>query len=910
MLQMAVVDGRPGAIPWYQKDTAWVLVELDTTLATGLTTAIAQDRLGQYGLNCLKKIPPRSNWRIFVAQFNSIPVALLTGAAILSAITDGWADTVTIMGVVAINAVIGYVTESESEKIVRTLYQDDLPSVTVVRDGQTQTIPYENLVPGDIVPLKAGMTVAADLRLVRGETVWVDESMLTGESVPTQKSPEVLTHPDIPLGDRRNMLYQGTFITAGEGLGVVVATGQDTEMGKISTLLGNGTTPETPLQRQLNQAGGQLAAVSSGICGVVFGLGLWRGYGSLEMLKTAIALAVAAVPEGLPAVATTTLALGIREMRQRHIIVRGLNAVEALGAIQTICLDKTGTLTQNKMVIQVVALAREMMKVPCKEPLPLAASDVPRSSELDTLLKVAVLCNDCGVTPSPDKSWAISGTPTEKALMDWAIALHQDPQTMRSHYPRRALFDRTEQINLMTTLHAPPTGQGFVATKGSPSEVLARCQSHYHAGQIVPLSDGDRQDILQTNQHLADQALRVLGFAYRPLPSRSDSDTIPDRQEVEKNLIWLGLTAMADPIREGVPDLIQGFYRAGITPVMVTGDQPSTALAIARQIGLNGDNPLTVVDATHLKQENIFSKNPGEIVNIFARISPADKLQVVRALQHRGTIVAMTGDGINDAPALKYADVGVAMGSGKMDIVKDVADAIIEDDNLSTLMDAIRQGRTIYSNIRKAVHFLLATNFGEIAVTAFGTALGLGTPLNALQLLWLNLVTDIFPGLALALDPPEPDVLDRPPHDAQAPLLQPTDYGRIVLEGCVISLSALAAYGYGLSKYGIGTKASTVAFMGLTIAQILHTYACRSDRHSIFSPQKLPTNLYVHGAVLGTLALQLLPLLVPGLRDLLKLGTITLTDGLVIGLAAIAPLLINEGSKEIWQRLQNRKEQP
>ncbi|MEY2984960.1 MAG: hypothetical protein RLZZ568_1577 [Cyanobacteriota bacterium] len=897
--------------PWHQRETTALLAHFDTSPTAGLTTAIAEQRLGEYGQNLLKKTPPRSEWRIFLAQFNSIPVALLTGAAVLSGITSGLADTVTIMGVVAINAVIGFVTESESEKIVRGLHQDGHPPVTVIRDGQMVAIASENLVPGDILPIKAGVTVPADLRLLQGDNLCVDESMLTGESVPVGKSPQVLTAAQIPLGDRRNLLYQGTFITAGEGLGLVVATGEQTEMGQISALLGAGDAPQTPLQRQLDEAGGQLAALSSGICAAVFALGLLRGYGGMEMLKTAIALAVAAVPEGLPAVATTTLALGIREMRERHIIVRGLNAVEALGAVQTICLDKTGTLTQNKMLIQAVEINGDTLNLPHiafnqqGEVLPVAST----SAELAKMLQVAVLCNDCSMDRAAGGEWQITGSPTEMALIELAIALGVDPLQLRQDYPRQALFDRSENCNVMSTLHLTPQQGSWVAVKGSPEEVLALCHTRLHGGEFFPLTDGDRQRVLDTNHQMAKQSLRVLGFAYGTPTHKLEINHGDDRTAIEQDLIWLGLTAMADPIRDGVADLIDGFYQAGIFPVMLTGDQRPTAKAIGKQIRLERDRPLEIMDAVAIAQVDPTElRTLGEKVNIYARISPADKLQVVKAIQANGRIVAMTGDGINDAPALKYADVGVAMGSGKADIVRDVADAIIEDDNLGTLIDAIRQGRTVYSNIRKAVHFLLATNFGEIAVMTAATALGLGAPLNAMQLLWLNLVTDIFPGLALALDPPEPDVLDRPPRDPSQPILSRDDYVRIFLEGSVISVSALLAYGYALGKYGFSPRASTVAFMSLTIAQILHTYGCRSDRHSVFESDKLPQNPYIGGAVLGTLALQLLPLLVPGLRELLKLDTIDLIDILVITLAAIAPLLVNETTKHFsWVKSESAR---
>jgi Ca2+-transporting ATPase len=796
-----------------------------------------------------------------------------------------------------------------------------------MREGQLQEISAQEIVLGDILVLKPGSYVTADARLIEAKRLSIDESALTGESLPVAKNTHALTQDNVPLGDRTNMVYMGTLVTGGQGLGVVVATGKYTEMGKIQSLVGEAELPETPMQKQLDQAGNQLVLISSAFCTVVFGIGLLRGYGWLEMLKTSISLAVAAVPEGLPAVATTTLAIGIAQMRQHHVLIRRLDAVETLGSIQTICMDKTGTITANKMsVVELYSDTTRLKVVDGQLQVGEERINPYTRDELLKLIHVLALCNESEINGNGNSNgkgseYVVRGSSTENALIDLAIASGVDVNELREKYPLQKIEHRSETRNYMTTFHTARETQELIAVKGNPTEVLALCGWYIKDGQTLPLTDTEKLAIEIENERMAGNGLRVLGAAYRldePLngaKTRRNTTKKASTASAETNgrptLIWLGLVGMADPIRKGVKDLMGSFHQAGIDTVMITGDQSPTAYAIGKELNLSQNQPLEILDSTRLT--NI---DPGAMktlcdrVHVFARISPAHKLQIVQSLQSEGKVVAMTGDGINDAPALKAADVGVAMGHTGTDVAREVGDVVLENDNLETMIVAVSQGRTIYNNIRKSVHFLLSTNLSEIVVMLTATALGIGQPLNAMQLLWLNLVTDIFPGLALALEPPEPDVLSMPPRHPDEPIIQTSKFQRIVLESVTISASALAAYGYGILQYGIGPQASTIGFMSLTIAQLLHAYSCRSEKHSIFGGQPLPPNQYLNFAVAGSLGLQLLAA-APPLRGLLQLAPIDLVDVAAIGGSALLPLLVNEGTKELWTiQLQQDDENP
>ncbi|MES1023620.1 HAD-IC family P-type ATPase [Gloeocapsa sp. BRSZ] len=855
---------------WYALDIDAVLAELQTS-DTGLTQVVANQNLQKYGANTLPETATRSEWSILLEQFQSLPVGLLCIAAGLSVATGGVADALVIMGVVGINAAIGYVTESQSEKIIHSLKSRDRPLTFVLRDRQIVEISTAEVVPGDILVLKAGNYVAADARLIVTENLSIDESALTGESLPVSKSTASLIAADISLGDRINMAYKGTLVLGGQGLGVVVATGKFTEIGKIQAMIGETSIQTTPLARQLDEVGSQLVMLAGGVCALVFAAGWLRGYGLLQMLKTSISLAVAAVPEGLPTIATTILALGIQEMRKHKVLVRSLNAVEALGAVQKICLDKTGTITKNQMSVVEIHTDTKLIS------LVDGYFDVADAGTLK-LIQIAVLCNESAVTHDDNSEYVVTGSATENALVYMAIAAGVDVLALREQYPLIETQPRAENRNYMMTQHLHHQ-QHLFAVKGSPVEVLDLCRWRLNDGERVPLTDAQRLAIALENDRMAGKALRVLGVAYGY-----------DNTE----LIWLGLIGMADPVRHGVKELIAQFHQAGIDTVMITGDQSPTAYAIGKELQLTRNDQIQILDAQDLVNINREALQAlCDKVDIFARISPANKLQIVQALQAVGKVVAMTGDGINDAPALKAANVGVAMGKAGTDAAREVADIILEDNNLETMIVAVSQGRTIYNNIRKAVHFLLATNLSEIIVMAIATAGGFGQPLNALQLLWLNLVTDIFPALALALEPAEPDILQKPPRSPDEPIVKASDFQRILFESTTLSSSTLAAYAYGIARYGIGTQASTIAFMSLTLGQLLHSLSCRTER-SIFDD--IPTNHYLNLALGGSLTLQFL-VLAPGLRNLLKLTPLDGWDLLVITSSALFPLVVNESTK-------------
>jgi Ca2+-transporting ATPase len=875
------------SLVWHRMTADAVLAETGGS-RSGLGAEMAVTRLGQYGSNLLPEATPRSSWSILLGQFRSWPVALLGISAVVSAATGGLADAVIIIGVVAINAAIGYVTETQAEQTIRSLTGPMRPLVNVVRDGTLQLIPAEQVTVGDLLAFAPGSYVAADARLIEVQRLSVDESSLTGESLPVAKTVAAIADAEVPLADRTNMVYMGTQVTGGQGLAVVVATGVATELGHIQRLVGEAASPETPMERQLHALGNQMVWIAGGVCAGVFVVGLLRGYGALQMLKTAISLAVAAVPEGLPTVATTTLALGLREMRRQKVLIRHLEAVETLGAVQVICLDKTGTLTLNRMAVVAAHAGSRRYTVGSgrfidadgRETHPLM------TAELLQLLHVAVLCNETEINGG---SGAVSlhGSPTENALVQLALDSGMDVVAVRARYPRQSVNYRSETRLYMSTQHGDGV-HSLVAMKGSPAEVLGQCTYYMDGGQRLPLDDKRREQFIDQNTRMAGEALRVLAFACAQPASGA-----------EPEYVFLGLLGMMDPVRDGAPVLIADLHRAGIETVMITGDQSPTAYSIGRSLRLSGNDHLDVLDSTHLEQlDPEMLKALAGRVHVFARVSPSHKLGIVQALQRAGKVVAMTGDGINDGPALKVADIGIAMGNTGTDVARTVADVVLEEDNLETLVIAVSQGRTIYNNIRKSVHFLMATNLSEITVMFGSIALGLGQPLNPMQLLWINLVTDIFPALGLALEPPEPDVLRQPPRDPQEPIVRGRDFRRIVLESTLISAGTLGAYGYGMVRYGAGPQAGTLAFMSLTTAQLLHAISARSDHAGIFSKERPPANRVLNIAVGGSLALQAATLL-PGLRGLLGLGPIGLADAAVIATGAAVPFVLNEVTKAV-----------
>jgi len=875
-------------VPWHTLALKEVIDRLVVDPELGLSMQEALARLERYGPNQFGSQQIRSDLTIFIEQFKSLPVAMLAISAGIAIATGGRVDAAVILSVVMLNAAIGYATERQAERTIASLGSMAPTHATAIRDGVATEVIVSEIVPGEVIRLSPGVQIPGDARLSAAHRLTVDESALTGESLPVSKSAEVSPAIDTPLSNRTNMLYMGTVVTGGNGRALVVQTGSQTELGQIQSMVDTTRPPETPMEKQLGRMSTQLGILSAAVCAGIFGIGLIRGQPRLQMLNSAVSLAVAAVPEGLPAVATTTLAIGIKDMKRRRVAVRKVEAVETLGSVQVLCLDKTGTLTRNHMTVVTVETLQEAYRIEEGQFLMDSGPvDLKAKPELQHLLQMIALCNEASLENGNG-----NGSSTEVALLELAIAMGLDIDGLRGAYQTLEVRERAEGRPLMSSIHEDGD-RLLLAVKGRPNETLERCSEKMVAGQAVPLSDNDRQAILDANERMAGQALRVLGVAYRRMGKRSKRSA--------RKLVWLGLVGMQDPLRPGMPELIKQYHQAGIKTVMITGDQSGTAYAIGKQLGLANGKALEILDSTQLdKMDPSLLAGLVRRVDVFARVSPAHKLRIVQALQEAGTVVAMTGDGINDGPALKAADIGVAMGESGTDIARSVADVVIEDDNLQTMAVAVRQGRTIYANIRKTIHYLLSTNFSEIEVMLVGITTGLGPPLNPMQLLWINLVTDIFPGLALSFEAATDDVMERPPRPSDTPIITRERLGVMAIESAFITTGAMAAFLFGRATGG-QLRGSTLAFHTLTMAQLLHAIASRSTHHSIFDRPRLPRNKWLERALIGTAASQLATMFVPPLRRLMGTSMIGPLDLLVIATGAGLPLLANEAFKELRQ---------
>jgi Ca2+-transporting ATPase len=890
---------------WHATTIADALATTGAHASRGLAEAAVEDRRRRYGPNALAQTPPRSIAEIALEQVTSLPIALLGGSAVLSLATGGIADAIAIGAVVAANATIATTTERKAERTILGLSRYEPHPVTVIRDGAKRSVPPSELVPGDVIELEPGTLVAADARLLDADELSVNESALTGEALPVHKDARAKLRPDAPLGDRATMVFRGTAVTGGRGRAVVVATGGATEIGRIQQLLGAVRPPETLIQRQLGEVEKELVIVNAAICAGVFALGVLRGHGFLPMLRTAVSLAVAAIPEGLPTVATTTLAIGIQDMRRRNVLVRKLEAVETLGAVEIVGMDKTGTLTQNRMAVVAAHVDGTLCRVKggrlAAENGSGAAPDKALSDIAAAAFEVASLCSDAQLGGGDGAD--VTGSPTEAALVRAALAFGVDVAARRKGAPIVATAQRSTSRKRMSTLHAIARGRRRLCVKGDPVEVLERCTQRLTRKGLQPLDAKSRAEILRANQRMAGEALRVLGMA----ASERGGDT-----KNERGLTWLGLAGLADPIRPNAPPAIKVLHGAGIRTVMVTGDQSATAFAIARELDLADGAEVRVLEAGRIRGVDpqvlaAIAANP----HVFSRVSPTDKLEIVRALQAGGHIVAMTGDGINDGPALKAADVGIAMGGEGTDVAREVADIVLATDDLNGVIEAVRLGRATYANIRKVLRFLVGTNSAETMVMLGASIAGWPEPLSPMQLLWLNLVTDVLPGLALGLEPPEPDVLEQKPHDPQAPIFGRADFRRLLLEGGIIGGMTLAAFlleggARGpLAPTGVPTpsRASTVAFHGLTLAQLVHAVACRSEHHGIVEELRRTPNRKLYAALAACLALQGLAQSVPGLRALLGIAPLRARDVAAIAAVSLGSAATIEAATQTIRRV-------
>jgi P-type Ca2+ transporter type 2C len=881
---------------WYRKETSEVISLLNSDAEAGLAPAEAQHRLAEHGPNELVERGLKSPWRILWEQLTGLLVVILIVAAVVSGAFGSWKDAIAILAIVVLNAVLGFSQEFRAEKAMAALKQLAVPTVKVRREGHVVEISARELVPGDVVLLEAGALVPADGRLLESVNLRIEEAALTGESEPVEKHARALDKPDLsgasgqalPLGDRRNMVYMGTVVTYGRGLAAITATGMNTELGRIADLIQTVEREPTPLQRRLEQLGRGLALAALVIVAIVFVLGLLRGEDWEIMLLTAISMAVAAVPEGLPAVVTIALALGAQRMLKRQALIRKLPAVETLGSVTVICSDKTGTLTENRMTVTVLDVLGETQQVDTllKQGIPVADAELlpghrPPVRSLGLLAKAVALCNDASLEPTPEGGYRAVGDPTEGALVVAAAELGLVKSELDQRWPRLGEVPFTSERKRMTTVHrvgvtpeqtdAPWCCGNFVAfAKGAVDSLLEISERVWTGDEEVPLTDEMRARIVAANDRLAGQGQRVLGVAFRPLNEQPDET---DETSLEQQMTFIGLVGMMDPPRSEVRDAVQIAKAAGIRPVMITGDHPLTARQIALELGIAADSsPLTGRELAEMSVDEL--EAVVDQVAVYARVSPEHKLKIVQALQDRGQIVAMTGDGVNDAPALKKADIGVAMGITGTDVSKEAADMVLLDDNFATIVAAVKEGRTIYDNIRKFIKYTLTSNAGEIWVMLLAPLVGMPLPLLPLQILWINLVTDGVPGLAMGVEPSERDTMRRQPYHPQENIFG-RGLGRHVL--WVGLLMGMVSLGMGYWTWRTGwDNWQTMIFTTLTLSQMGHALAVRS-RESLFTVGLL-SNKALLGAVLLTFVLQLSVIYVPFLQELFKTSALSMGE--------------------------------
>ena len=852
---------------WHTQSIKQALEELRSD-KNGLTGAEAARRLVAHGPNRLAHRQEACFLARLAGQLKDPMILVLLAAAALSLWASGgedWLDAVIILGIVAVNAVISLSQEDSARKALEALSQMSAPAAHALRDGVVVRVEAEKLVPGDVIKLEAGDLVPADCRILEAAGLQADESAMTGESAPVNKGALGPLPADTPLAERRNLLLSATVVTRGRATCLVTATGMDTEVGHIAGLLLEKGDTQTPLQKKMGEISKTLSFLCLCVCAVMFGVGLLQGRNLLEMFLTAVSLAVAAIPEGLPAIISIVLALGVSRMAKRRAIVKKLPAVETLGCAGVICSDKTGTLTQNKMTVVDIWTIRQ--------------------GERDLALTIGALCGDAGLTWKGHTP-VCTGDPTEAALVEAAARAELDKNKLEEEWPRKGEIPFDSERKLMTTVHQKPGGGYRVMVKGAPDVLARKCR----------LAEGALRRLTARNEAMADKALRVLGVAYK------DLEALPpalDSPHLEGGLTFVGLLGMMDPPRPEVRRAVEQCYRAGVRPVMITGDHKLTAVAVARELGIcrPGDRALTGEDLDFLPQPAL--EEEVDKFAVYARVSPEHKLRIVKAWQARGKVVAMTGDGTNDAPALKAADIGCAMGKSGTDVARGAADMILTDDNFATIVAAVEEGRGIYANIKKAIHYLLSCNIGEILTIALATLFRFPEmPLAPVQLLWLNLVTDSLPALALGVEPVEPGVMDQPPRQAGESLFAHGFAFRLAWQGILVGALTLGAYVLGawVLPGGSLAAANTMAFATLTLCQLFHAFDVRSEEASLFR-LGVTSNPAMNRAFLIGLAMQLAVLLVPPLQRIFSTVPLSGQAWGVVAALALAPVVVCEGVK-------------
>lgn len=895
---------------WHQMSTGELQQTLGVDEHHGLSAEEALKRREQYGPNELSEGEKISPITLLLNQFKDFMVLVLMGATLISGLLGEYLDAVTIIAIILLNGILGFVQEFRAERSLRALKELSAPTASVLRGSEVVQIPADELVPGDIVLLESGDRIPADLRWLETNSCYVEESALTGESVPVGKHSRPIENSDILLGDLKNFGFMGTMMTRGTGKGVVVRTGMQTEMGKIANLIQTTESMDTPLQHRLEQLGKILIFVALGLTVLVVVAGILHGQPAYGMFLAGVTLAVAAIPEGLPAIVTIALALGVQRMIKRKAIVRKLPSVETLGCASVICSDKTGTLTQNKMTVTHLWVGGRILNVTGEGYEPVGqiheqgkAVDLKNDQALRRLLQISALCNNASIYETfrgerakkkmkedEQSSWELKGDPTEGALLVLATKMGMSPQSLSSMYERVREYPFDSERKRMS-VQVKHQGGKLICSKGAPDVLLDQCSYILWEGKVVPLTGTLRQKVLAANEGMAKSALRVLGMAYRDLKPHDPTES---EHQVECNLVFVGLTGMIDPPRKEVREAISTCRRAGIKTVMITGDHQTTAEAIANQLGIipRGGQMLTGQQLAGMSDDELDQKV--EQVYVYARVSPEHKLRIVKSLQRKGHVVAMTGDGVNDAPAIKAADIGIAMGITGTDVSKEASALVLSDDNFSTIVAAIEEGRGIYENIRKFIRYLLASNVGEILTMFLAMMMGFPLPLVPIQILWVNLVTDGLPAMALGVDQAEKDLMEQKPRGAKENIFARRLGWKIISRGILIGVCTLAAFWITLrvdwSSAQQLVKAQSVAFATLVMAQLIHVFDCRSSR-SIFH-RNLLQNRYLVLSVLSSLLLLLAVLYIEPLQPIFKTVPLDLRDWAITLVAAGIPTFV------------------
>lgn len=875
---------------WWNQESKEVGQALGTSLEKGLSIEEAKKKLSENGKNLLQHDGANNGIiKRFFAQFNDFMVMLLIAAAVISfavSYLNGekeYIDSIIIIAIVVLNALLGVIQESKAQKALEALKKMSAPKAVVLRDGKRMEIPAEDVVIGDVMLLETGGYICADGRVIESRSLKTEESAITGESLAVEKETKIFPQ-ETALGDRKNMVLSGSFVLGGSGRAIAVATGMNTEIGRIANLLAEQEDQETPLQKKLGQTGKTLGMGALVICAIIFVMGLMRHEPPFTMFMTSVSLAVAAIPEGLPAIVTIVLAIGMQRMSKKNTIIRRLPAVETLGSAAVICSDKTGTLTQNKM---------KVVKI----------SDYSKQKDEEKrrlILTLFALCNDCR-----REKGKLVGEPTERALAEAAEEGGVKLEAVHGEMPREGEIPFSSERKMMTTLHAMGDGTWMTVTKGAPDILLERCSKCLDGHAQVDFDGYKKSKARMQNGEMAAGALRVVAVAFREWRNKPD---LTKEDKVEANMVFVGMAGMIDPPRPEAANAVSLCKKAGIRPVMITGDHALTAQAIATQLGIykKGDTCITGQELTNLSDEEL--KSAVSHCTVFARVAPEHKVRIVKAYQQDGSVVAMTGDGVNDAPALKAADIGCAMGKSGTEVAKGASDMILTDDNFATIVEAVREGRGIYDNIRKAVHFLLSSNIGEIITIFAAMCFGWATPLLPIQLLWVNLVTDSLPAIALGLDPVEEDCMDRPPRERESTLFGGGLGSKIMVEGMMIGMLALLAFGIGhvyFDQEKMYVTGRTMAFAVLSLSQLIHSFNMRSE-HSLFSIHPFENRWLVGAFVVGTL-LQVGVIMVQPLATVFKVAPLGLREWFVVAALAFMPLPIVELEKLKDRLLERRK---